>query len=69
MLLKVWNESTVSLIAALLTQLLWIRDTLQLKEDQFASKVEIAMQSVVNIVKMRHPKCYRSTKFCNCNWY
>lgn len=38
----------VSLIAALITQLFWVRDALQLKEDQFTSKVEIAMQSVVN---------------------
>jgi len=38
----------ISLIAALLTQLFWIRDTLQLKEDQFASKAEIAMRNVVN---------------------
>jgi two-component system phosphate regulon sensor histidine kinase PhoR len=40
--------SFVSLLAALITQLLWVRDALQLKEDQFTSKVEIAMQSLVN---------------------
>ena len=38
----------ISLIAALITQLFWVRDALQLKEDQFTSKVEIVMQSVVN---------------------
>ncbi len=38
----------VSLIAALITQLFWVRDAMQLKEDQFTSKVEIVMQSVVN---------------------
>ena len=38
----------ISLIAALITQLFWVRDAMQLKEDQFTSKVEIVMQSIVN---------------------
>ena len=40
--------TSVSLVAALITQLLWVRDALMLKEDQFRSKVEIVLQSVVN---------------------
>lgn len=40
--------STISLVAAIITQLFWVRDALRLKEDQFNSKVEIVMQSVVN---------------------
>ena len=40
--------TTVSLIAAIATQLLWVRDALQLKEDQFNTKVSIALKSVVN---------------------
>ena len=40
--------STISLIAALITQLLWVRDAWQLKEDQFESKIDIALKSVVN---------------------
>jgi two-component system phosphate regulon sensor histidine kinase PhoR len=36
------------LVAALFTQLLWVRDAWLLKEDQFNSKTEIALQSVVN---------------------
>ncbi len=40
--------SSVSLVAALITQLLWVRDAWQLKEDQFNSKVDIALKSVVN---------------------
>ncbi|MCF8367681.1 MAG: HAMP domain-containing histidine kinase [Bacteroidales bacterium] len=40
--------TSVSLVAALITQLLWVRDALKLKEDQFNSKVEIVLQSVVN---------------------
>ena len=42
----------VSLIAALITQLMWVKDALQLKEDQFTSKVDIVMQSVVNQLMM-----------------
>lgn len=38
----------ISLLAALITQLLWVKDAIQLKGDQFTSKVEIVMQSVVN---------------------
>lgn len=40
--------TTISLVAALITQLLWVRDAWSLKEDQFYSKVEIALKSVVN---------------------
>ncbi len=40
--------TSVSLVAALITQLLWVRDAWQLKEDQFTSKIEIALKSVVN---------------------
>ena len=40
--------SSLSLLAALITQLLWVNDALQLKEDQLASKVELAMNKVVN---------------------
>jgi len=40
--------TTVSLIAAIATQLLWVRDALQLKKDQFNAKVSIALKSVVN---------------------
>ncbi|MCB0823041.1 MAG: HAMP domain-containing histidine kinase [Bacteroidales bacterium] len=40
--------TSVSLIAAIITQLLWVRDAWQLKEDQFTSRVHIAMKSVVN---------------------
>jgi two-component system, OmpR family, phosphate regulon sensor histidine kinase PhoR len=40
--------SSVSLVAALITQLLWVQDALKLKEDRFAIKVELAMNTVVN---------------------
>lgn len=40
--------TTISLLAAMITQLLWVRDAWSLKEDQFNSKVEIALKSVVN---------------------
>lgn len=40
--------TSVSLIAALITQLLWVQDAWNLKKDQFTNKVEIAMKSVVN---------------------
>jgi hypothetical protein len=40
--------SSLSLIAALITQLLWVNDALQLMEDQQSSKVELAMNKVVN---------------------
>lgn len=40
--------ATVSLIAAIITQLFWVRDAWQLKEDQFNGKVNIALKSVVN---------------------
>jgi two-component system phosphate regulon sensor histidine kinase PhoR len=35
-------------VAALITQLFWVRDAWQLKEDQFTTKVDIALKSVVN---------------------
>jgi two-component system phosphate regulon sensor histidine kinase PhoR len=40
--------TSVSLIAAMTTQLLWVRDVWQLKEDQFNNSVKIALKSVVN---------------------
>lgn len=40
--------TSISLVAAIITQLLWVRDAWQLKEDQFTSKIEIALKSVVN---------------------
>ncbi|MCB2219731.1 MAG: HAMP domain-containing histidine kinase [Bacteroidetes bacterium] len=40
--------TSVSLLAALITQLFWVRDAWQLKEDQFTTKVDIALKSVVN---------------------
>ena len=40
--------TSISLVAALITQLLWVRDAWQLKEDQFTSKLDIALKSVVN---------------------
>jgi len=38
----------ISLVAASSTQLLWVRNAWQLKGDQFNSKVEIVLKSVVN---------------------
>jgi len=40
--------TTVSLVAALITQLFWVRDAMLLKEDQFNNSVKIALKSVVN---------------------
>ncbi len=40
--------TTISLVAALITQLFWVRDALHLKEDQFNNSVKIALKSVVN---------------------
>ena len=40
--------TSLSLVAALITQLLWVRDAWQLKEDQLTSKIDIALKSVVN---------------------
>jgi two-component system, OmpR family, phosphate regulon sensor histidine kinase PhoR len=40
--------SSISLLAALITQLLWVKDALHLKDDLFAGKVELAMNNVVN---------------------
>ncbi len=40
--------TSVSLIAAIITQLFWVRDAWQLKEDQFTSKVDIVLKSIVN---------------------
>ncbi|MBN3034516.1 MAG: HAMP domain-containing histidine kinase [Bacteroidales bacterium] len=40
--------SAVSLIGALITQLLWVRDAWLLKEDQFSSRVKLALKAVVN---------------------
>ena len=40
--------TSVSLVAALITQLFWVRDTWILKEDQFNNSVKIALKSAVN---------------------
>jgi len=40
--------TSVSLVAALFTQLFWVRDTWLLKEDQFNNSIKIALKSVVN---------------------
>jgi two-component system phosphate regulon sensor histidine kinase PhoR len=40
--------TTISLVAALITQLFWVRDAWLLKEDQFNNRVMIALKSVVN---------------------
>lgn len=40
--------STISLIAAIVTQLFWVRDAWQLKADQFNDRVKIGLKSVVN---------------------
>lgn len=40
--------TTVSLVAALITQLFWVRDASLLKEDQFNNSVKVAIKSVVN---------------------
>ncbi len=40
--------TTISLIAALITQLLWVRGAWLLKEDQFTNSVDVALKSVVN---------------------
>jgi len=40
--------TTISLVAALITQLLWVRDAWNLQEDQFNNRVKIALKSVVN---------------------
>ena len=39
---------TISLIAALLTQLLWVKVTWEHEEDQFNKRVEVALRTVVN---------------------
>ncbi|MCD4730514.1 MAG: HAMP domain-containing histidine kinase [Bacteroidales bacterium] len=40
--------TSVSLVAALFTQLFWVRDTWILKEDQFNNSVKIVLKSAVN---------------------
>ncbi|MCD4736706.1 MAG: HAMP domain-containing histidine kinase, partial [Bacteroidales bacterium] len=40
--------SMISLIAAIITQLFWVRDAWQVKEDQFNDRVKIALKTVVN---------------------
>lgn len=40
--------TSISLIAALITQLFWVSDAWLLKEDQFSNSVKIALKSVVN---------------------
>ena len=40
--------TTISLVAALITQLFWVRDAWDLQEDQFNHRVKIALKSVVN---------------------
>lgn len=39
---------TISLIAALITQLLWVRGTWEHEKDQFDSRVDVALKTVVN---------------------
>ncbi|MCD4663659.1 MAG: hypothetical protein K8R68_00210, partial [Bacteroidales bacterium] len=40
--------TTISLVAALITQLFWVRDAWELQEEQFNHRVKIALKSVVN---------------------
>ncbi|MEZ5195825.1 MAG: hypothetical protein R2764_05350 [Bacteroidales bacterium] len=40
--------TSVSLLAALITQLFWVRDAWLLKKDQFDNSVKISLKSVVN---------------------
>ncbi len=40
--------TSVSLMAALITQLFWVRDAWLLKEDQFNNSIKIVLKSVVN---------------------
>ena len=40
--------TSLTLVGALITQLLWVRDAWQLKHDQFDNQVKIALKSVVN---------------------
>jgi two-component system phosphate regulon sensor histidine kinase PhoR len=40
--------TSITLVGALITQLLWVNDAWQLKRDQFDGKVKIALKSVVN---------------------
>jgi two-component system, OmpR family, phosphate regulon sensor histidine kinase PhoR len=40
--------TSISLIAALVTQLLWVKDAGLLKEDQFNNSVRVAMRTVIN---------------------
>ena len=40
--------TSVSLIAALVTQLLWVRDAGLLKADQFDNSIRLVLKSVVN---------------------
>lgn len=42
--------SVIALLAALVTQILWISDVLELKQQQFDNKVKIALKTVVNQV-------------------
>ena len=39
---------TISLVAALITQLLWVRGTWEHENDQFDSRVDVALKTVVN---------------------
>ena len=40
--------TTISLVAALVTQLLWVKVTWEHEEDQFGKRVEVALKTVVN---------------------
>ena len=40
--------TSITLVGALITQLLWVRDAWQMKHDQFDNQVKIALKSVVN---------------------
>ncbi len=48
--------TTISLVAALVTQLLWVKVTWEHEEDQFNKRVEVTLKSVVNqLMTADHP--------------
>jgi two-component system phosphate regulon sensor histidine kinase PhoR len=51
--------TSISLVAALITQLLWVRDAWHLKEDQYNNSVKISLKSVVNQI-MASTETYNS---------
>ena len=46
--------TSISLIAALVTQLLWVRDAGLLKEDQYSNSVKVALRTVINEINEKH---------------